>query len=165
MAVKAFPVEAGQILQFARAIGDPNPAYGDEERVAGPAAAEIVAPPTFTQASQHFEPDFPLRPRPGQPWFGSGREPMGGSPPGSGGGGIGLYAEHRFVYHRHVRPGDVLHTVSRDGKTWEREGRRGGKLCFREYITEFHDRDGALVIESIVVGVTTEKVVGEGAGA
>ena len=29
MAVERFPVEAGHIMLFARAIGDPNPAYCD----------------------------------------------------------------------------------------------------------------------------------------
>ena len=31
MAVDRFPVEAGHVMMFARAIGDPNPVYYDEE--------------------------------------------------------------------------------------------------------------------------------------
>jgi hypothetical protein len=162
MAVERFPIEAGQILQFARALGDANPIYSDESHAKGTEQGSILAPPTFTQASAHFDPDFPLRPRPGKPWFGSAAEDKGpGGAPGTEGGGIGLYAEHRFVYHRHIRPGDVLHTRGREGSTWEKQGRRGGTLRFREYITDFLDERGELVIESIVVGVTTEKPVGE----
>jgi hypothetical protein len=162
MAVERFPIEAGQILQFARALGDANPIYHDESYAKGSELGGVIAPPTFTQASAHFDSEFPLRPRPGKPWFGSAAEDKGpGGAPGSEGGGIGLYAEHRFVYHRQLRPGDVLHTHGREGKTWEKEGRRGGRLRFREYITDFLDARGELVIESIVVGVTTEKTVGE----
>jgi hypothetical protein len=157
MAIDRFPIEAGHIMQFARAVADPNPIYDPLQTD----ASEMLAPPTFTQAGDHYNPDFPLRLRPGQPWFGSGREPMGGKPPGSEGGGVGLYAEHRFVYHRHLRPGDVLSSRQRDGASWEKEGRRGGKLRFREIVTELYDAAGELVSESIIVGVTTEKVVGE----
>ena len=161
MTAKRFPVEAGQILMFARAIGDPNPIYCDEEYARGTELGGIVAPPTFTQASAHFDPDFPLRPQPGKPWFGSGREDMGGRGPGSEGGGIGLYAEHHFEYHRPLRPGDVLRGEDRRGRSWEKLGRRGGKLRFQEYVTEFRDAKGGLVVTSTVVGVQTEKPVGE----
>ncbi len=160
MAVERFPVEAGHILQFARALGDENPIYSDEAYARGTELGGIIAPPTFLQASQHFDPDFPLRPQPGRPWMGSGREPMGGPPPGSESGGIGLYAEHRYEYHRNIRPGDVLHTASRPGRRWEKEGRRGGKLTFQEHITEFRDEQGELVATSTVVGVVTSKPVG-----
>ncbi len=162
MAVERFPVEAGQIQQFARALGDANPIYFDEAYARGTEVGGLLAPPTFSQASQHFDPEFPLRPRPGKPWFGSAAEDKGpGGAPGTEGGGIGLYAEHRFVYHRQLRPGDVLHTRQHPGQSWEKQGRRGGKLLFREYVTEFVDAQGGLVLESIVVGVTTEKPVGE----
>jgi acyl dehydratase len=68
MAVERFPIEAGHVLLFARSIGDPNPVYADAE-AAGEAGA-ILAPPTFVQASAQFDPDYPLRPRIGQPWMG-----------------------------------------------------------------------------------------------
>ena len=72
-----FPVEAGHILLFARAIGDPNPIYGDPDYATGTEVGGIIAPPTFMQASAQFDPDYPLRPKVGQSWFGSGREPSG----------------------------------------------------------------------------------------
>ncbi len=75
MAARRFPIEAGHIMMFARALGDPNPAYyGGDER------SEVIAPPTFVEASMHYDPDFPLRPRIGQVWFGLGRGPSGGNP-------------------------------------------------------------------------------------
>ncbi len=53
----------------------------------------------------------------------------------------------------------MLSATSKPGKTWEREGRRAGKLKFSESITEYHDQDGELVITARSVGVQTERVV------
>ena len=49
MAAERFPVEASHILMFARAIGDPNPAYRDADSPEAKAAGGIVAPPTFAK--------------------------------------------------------------------------------------------------------------------
>ena len=73
MAISWFPVEAGHIFQFARAIGDPNPVYRDPHAAATGSAGGIIAPPTFVEAGQHFDPDFVYRPEPGRAWFGSAR--------------------------------------------------------------------------------------------
>jgi len=43
------------------------------------------------------------------------------------------------------------------GKSWEKEGRRGGKLMFSESVTEYRDQNGELVITATGVGVRTEK--------
>ena len=128
-------------------------------------AEDIVAPPTFAQASAQFDPDYFLRPKIGEPWFGSGKEPTGVKPKessgggGGGGGGGGLHAEQHFTYHRHIRPGDVLTGTVKPGKTWEKEGKRSGKLVFSESITEYRDQNGELVITARGVGVRTERVV------
>ena len=158
MAIDRFPVEASHILMFARAVGDPNPVYDPSAT----AAEDMIAPPTFAQASAQFDPDYFLRPKIGEPWFGSGREPTGvsrGSGGGGGGGGGGLHAEQHFTYHRHLRPGDVLTGTVTPGKTWEKEGKRSGKLVFSESITEYRDQHGELVITARGVGVRTERVV------
>ena len=162
MAVERFPVEAGHILMFARSIGDPNPVYEDEEHARGTEAGAIIAPPTFVQASAQFDPDYFLRPKPGQPWFGSGKEPTGVTrEPGSGGGGGGggLHAEQHYEYHRPLRAGDVLTATSVPGTTWEKEGRRAGKLVFSESVTEYRDQDGELVVTARGIGVRTERPV------
>ena len=96
MAARCFPVEAGHVLTFARALGADDPASGL------PAVGD-AAPPTFAIASAQFDPDYPLRPRPGAPWHGSGGDP-GLVTEGAG----GLHAEQHFTYHRPVRVGDVL---------------------------------------------------------
>jgi acyl dehydratase len=152
---------------FARAVGDPNPVYSDAEYAAGTEVGGIIAPPTFVQASAQFDDDYPLRPKLGRPWFGSGRhatgvgaapaptpreDPGDGEPPS---GGVGLHAEQHFEYHRPLRPGDVLSATSRAGDRWEKEG-RSGKLRFTEHITEYRDEHGELVITARSVGVLTE---------
>lgn len=157
MTVERFPVEAGHILMFARSIGDPNEVYTDADYAAATEVGGIVAPPTFVQASAQFDPDYPLRPRIGEPWFGSGKEPTGIERESSGGGGGGLHAEQHYEYHRPLMAGDVLTATARPGETWEKEGRRAGKLVFSESITEFRDADGELVVTARGVGVRTER--------
>jgi hypothetical protein len=161
MAAKTFPIEASHILMFARSVGDDNPIYEDAAYAAGTEAGNIIAPPTFAQAVAQFDPDYPLRPKPGKPWFGSGGSPSGVAPGAGGGGGNGgtLHAEQHFQYHRHLKPGDLLTATQLPGKTWEKEGRRSGKLIFSESITEYRDQNGDLVITARGVGVRTERPV------
>ena len=160
MAVETFPVELTHIMMFARAVGDDNPIYHDPAYAAATEVGSVIAPPTFAQASAQFDPDYPLRPKPGKPWFGSGKSATGASPGGSGGGnGGGLHAEQHYEYHRHPRPGDVLTATPKAGKSWEKEGKRSGKLMFSESIIEYRDQNGELVITARGVGVRTERVV------
>jgi hypothetical protein len=128
-----------------------------------PRERTIIAPPTFAQASAQFDPDYFLRPKIGEPWFGSAKEATGvkreGGSGGGGGGGGGLHAEQHFEYHRHLKPGDVLSAEVKPGKTWEKESKRAGKLLFSETITEYRDQNGELVITARGVGVRTERPV------
>lgn len=184
MAVQRFPVEASHILMFARALGDENPVYADAERAKASEVGGILAPPTFAAASAQFDPDYPLRPKPGRAWFGSGKHPSGlakapapassasdtsaeqaGSTQAekthakSGAAAGGLHAEQHYVYHRPLRAGDVLTTTTVPGKSWEKEGKRAGKLVFNEWITEYRNGSGELVITARSVGVRTERVI------
>jgi len=161
MAVEKFPIEASHIMMFARSVGDDNPIYYDEAHAKSTEPGTIIAPPTFAQASAQFDPDYPLRPKVGQPWFGSGKEPTGikRESSGGGGGGGGLHAEQHFEYHRHLKPGDVLTATTKPGETWEKESKRAGKLIFSESVTEYRDQSGELVITARGVGVRTERPV------
>jgi hypothetical protein len=155
MAVGKFPVEYSHIMMFARSIGDENPAYMNPD-------GEVLAPPTFVQSSAQFDPDYGLRPQLGKPWFGSGGQPTGirrepGAGGGGGGGGGGLHAEQHYEYHRPLKAGDVLTAKTFPGKTWEKEGRRAGKLIFSESVTEYRDQNGELVVTAKGVGVRTER--------
>ena len=53
----------------------------------------------------------------------------------------------------------MLTATNKPGKTWEKEGKRSGKLVFGETITEYRDQDGELVITARGVGVRTERVI------
>ena len=162
MAEIKFPIEAGHIMLFARAVGDPNKIYSDAEYAKTTEVGSIVAPPTFVQQVRNLILTTALRPKIGQPWFGSGKEPTGikrEKSSGGGGGGGGLHAEQHFEYHRHIKPGDVLTVTVKPGKTWEKEGKRSGKLKFSETITEYRDQKGELVITARGVGVQTERPV------
>ena len=87
MAVEKFPVEAGHIMMFARAIGDVNKIYHDEEYASTTEVGSVIAPPTFVQASAQFDPNYFLRPKVGgDGWFGSGKEPTGVKKEAGGGG-------------------------------------------------------------------------------
>ncbi|MFI5953220.1 MaoC family dehydratase N-terminal domain-containing protein [Cryptosporangium sp. NPDC051539] len=160
MSVARFPVEAGHIRMFAQAIGDTNPAYY-EETAGETALGTVTAPPTFVMAGAQFDPDYPLRPQPGRPWMGSGREPTGTPSAGAEGEGTGLHAEQHFTYHRPLRPGDVLSAESREGESWTKEGRRGGSLRFSETIVDYRNQDGDLVVTARMVGVVTGRAPGE----
>ena len=162
MAIEKFPVEAGHIMMFARSIGDDNQIYYDEDYAKSTECEGVVAPPTFVQASAQFDPDYFLRPKVGEPWFGSGGKPTGVVRESGGGGGGGLHAEQRYVYHRHPRVGDVLTATTRPGNKWERQSRRAGTLKFSETVTEYRDQNGELVVTATGVGVQTERPVDQG---
>ena len=155
-----FPVEATHIMMFARSIGDYAPEFHDAAEAAGTDAEGIIAPPTFPQAVAQFNPDYHLRIKPGEPWFGSGASPSGieGKPASSG----GLHAEQHFEFERPLRPGDILTVTTRDGDAWEKESKRAGKLMFSERITEYRDQNGDLVCTARSVGVRTERPVDQG---
>lgn len=175
MAVDKFSVEASHIMMFARSVGDENPIYHDAEYAKSSEVGSIIAPPTFVQASAQFDPNYGLRPRiDGKGWMGSGGRPSGAMPApekktpspssgetkkSSGGGGGGLHAEQRYIYHRHPRVGDVFTTTTKPGKSFEKQGRRSGKLIFSESITEYRDQNGELVVTAIGMGVRTERPV------
>ena len=171
MAEFKFPVDASQIMLFARAVGDNNPIYHDSEYASGTEVAGIVAPPTFVQASAQYDPKFPLRPTIGEAWFGSGKEATG-TPKAkeksdekkdnkTSDSARMLHAEQQYIYHKPIRPGDELSVTTKRGNSWEKEGRRGGTMRFSETITEFRNASGELVVTATSVGVTTGKAVSQ----
>jgi acyl dehydratase len=153
MAIGRFPVESGQVLAFAQAIGDENPVYRSEDAARAAGLGGIAAPPTFVQASAHFDPEYPLRPTPDVEWFGSGAGPGTHDERGAG----VLHGEQHFEYHRPLEVGDVLTATVTPGRTWEKEGRRGGKLAFSESVTVYRDQSGKPVVTARLVAVRTAK--------
>ena len=164
MAIDKFLIEASHIMMFARSIGDDNPIYYDKSFKSQSGCEGVIAPPTFTQSSAQFDPDYFLRPKiGGEGWFGSGKEPSGAKSSGSGGGSgnaaAGLHAEQHFEYHLPLKAGDTLSATTKPGKTWEKESKRAGKLRFSESVTEYRNQNGELVITATGVGVQTERPV------
>jgi hypothetical protein len=151
------PVEGSHIMMFARSLLDENPIYNDAEYAAKSEVGHIIAPPTFGRSVAQFDPNYHLRLKTGEKWFGSGKNPTGldGPAPSTG----GLHAEQHYEYHRHLKPGDQLSVTQHPGKTWEKESKRAGKLKFTETVHEFRDQDGELVLTMRSVGVKTEKPV------
>ncbi len=97
MAKITFPIEASHIMMFARVpLGDTNPVYHDAAAAKQSEVGDIIPPPTFAQAVAQFDPDYFLRPKPGQKWFGSAKGPTGldEKPKSSG----GLHAEQHYEY-------------------------------------------------------------------
>ncbi|WP_454883164.1 FAS1-like dehydratase domain-containing protein [Sphingomonas oryzagri] len=140
-----FPVEASQIMLFARAIGYAEPPFD------APGGGAMMAPPTFTETLQQFIPGYHARPDPRKPWIGSGRDPTG--LPAAPSGETTLHAEQHFEYHRPIQAGDKLVATTRAGRAWEKDG-RSGRMHFFERVTEFRDASGNPVVTSTLVGVT-----------
>ena len=144
-AERTFVLEGGHIMAFVRAFGR-EAAYD----------AAAIAPLTFSQSAAHYDPDTHLRPKPGQPWRGSGRTASGA--PSSGAGW--LHAEQHFTYERHPRAGEVLTASTAPGRTWTKSSSRGSTLEFAEEVTEYRDAAGALVLTSAIVRVRRSEAAG-----
>lgn len=171
MDVRRFPVEGGHVLTFVRALGDQSATYSDDAFAAS-GFEGVAVPPTFVQASAQFDSDYPLRPRPGHPWWGSpvrthtaqtdAASSHADCDQADGQDAQVLHAEQSFEFARPVRVGDVLTTKYSTGKSWEKQGRKGGRLLFSELITEYYDSAGDVVVTATAVTVKTENVPGEG---
>jgi hypothetical protein len=160
-----FHVDRTGILLFASALGETNPIYYDEAQAKATALGGVIAPPTFAIASAHWNPDYGLKgvrkipaPKPR-----AARSEGAGGGGGGGGGSLArvLHGEQRFEYHKPIRPGMKLTVTTQPGKTWTKEGKKGGSLRFSESVSEYRDEKGELVVTATSVGVLTEKAVAQ----
>jgi len=157
-----FFVDRTGILLFASALGETNPIYWDDAYAKATPLGGVIAPPTFAISSAHWNPDYALK--------GVRRIPAPAPKPapkeggGGGGGGLNLarvlHGEQRFEYHQPLRPGMVLTVTTKPGKTWTKEGKKGGTMRFSESVSEYRDEKGELVVTATSVGIVTEKAVG-----
>ena len=69
------------------------------------------------------------------------------------------HAEQHYVYHRPVLAGETLIAKKRPGKTWEKGGRRAGKMKFSEEIIDLVDENGEVVVTATSIGVLTSRAV------
>src|SRR4029453_1771234 len=132
-----FPVEAGHVLQFARAIGDPNPVYSDPAHARSLGFADVLAPPTFYKPGAHFDPDNECRPQPEPPWWGSSGVATGDPHPESPNPGTPLPAETPVTYPPPGLAGGGLRAGERPGSQWTKVGKRGGELRFDDWYVDY----------------------------
>ena len=138
------PVERGKIAEFARAIREDNPIYFDEAAARAAGFPGIPAPPTFFEVLLRFL-DFGIeRPRTPRP----------------AGGGAGFDGGREIEYLKPIVAGDVLTMKKSQGDTYEREGRRGGKLTFTSDDCEFFNQRGEKVMVVRSITVRTSQVPG-----
>ena len=91
------PCEASRvkIMEFAQAIGDPNPVYRDRAAARQAGLPDVIAPPTFAVVAA-----LPAS-------IAAAREMLPGI-----GSTIIVHVDQRFEYTRPIRAGDVLHAES-----------------------------------------------------
>lgn len=123
--VYEFEVEKGAIRAFARAIGDDNPIYFDETVAREQGYRSLIAPPTFPMTL--------TIPKPGLSDMDKSRT---------------LHGCQEFIYKRPIVAGDVLRCVSEVVDTFEKEGKKGGKMYFIIIETKGEDLDGNHVYSS-----------------
>jgi hypothetical protein len=165
MADYEFPVDRTGILNFAAALGERNRIYWDETFAKETPLGGVIAPPTFAVSSALWNPSYGLR---GIRQIPERREaaPESASAEASATKSSGgrdstrlLHGEQRFEYHQPLRPGMRLVAQTRAGRSWQKDGKRGGTLHFSESITEYRDERGELVVTATSVGIITEKAV------
>lgn len=134
-------VELGKIREFARATKSKNPEYLEDE--------SPTAPTTFLCTAGFWMPEV-VTPA-GEDGSGYERILHGGT-------------EYTF-YGPPPKAGAVLYVSSKPGPAWEKTGRRGGAMKFRDSIMEYHDEAGTLVAETRNTVIETEQAPTTGAGA
>ena len=117
-------VEKGAIIKFARAIGDSNPLFTDEEAARNSRYGGLIAPPTFLRSLS----PGPLKAQVESPY--SAR----------------LDGGSEWQYFEPVRAGDQITVTTYVSDMFEREGRLGNMLFIvreTKYVNQF-DRTVAL---------------------
>jgi acyl dehydratase len=122
-----FRVERGKIREYALALGLTDPVHSDVEAARAAGFDDLVAPPTFTRQFWHENDTNDPMPH------------LGYDPKRR------LHGEQEFEYHKPVVAGMVLRGRNVIASTWEKAGRRGGKMTFVVIETRFIDETGALV--------------------
>jgi acyl dehydratase len=126
-----FLIEKGKIKEFARALGDGNPLYYDEELARSMGFKSIPAPPTYTASFLHHVPD--------ENFLLNMMQEMGISVATS------VHGESEFEYLAPICAGDVLTARAKVRDFYEKEGKRGGKMNFITVESTYTNQEGELV--------------------
>jgi acyl dehydratase len=131
--VHTAPEEIGRasIRKFALAIGDLNPLYTDRAAAARSPYGDVVAPPTFVcETTQYYRGQVDE-----EGGFSDRAQLLPGQP---------IRAGNDYVFHRPLRPDDVLTARWRIGDVYEKRGRSGHLLFVVCEITYTNQRDELL---------------------
>jgi acyl dehydratase len=139
------PVERGKIHEFANAILDEHPHYHDEEVAKRAGLSSVAAPPTFTMTTALF-PASEMRLHPELAKLDMR---------------FALHGGQEFSFERPVVAGDVLVPEEGEVKSYEKQGRRGGRMKFVEIETLYRDQKGEVVVRSRTTAIQTAGVVKE----
>lgn len=140
------PVERGKIHEFANAILDDHPHYHDEDAARAQGLRSVVAPATFLMTAALFGSiDDELHPE-------LRKFDMR----------FALHGGQEFQFERPLVAGDVLTSELGEVKSYEKEGKRGGKMKFVEIETLYRDVAGEIVARSRTIAIQTAGVVKEG---
>ena len=120
-------IERGRIKDFARAIGDLNPAYLDDRVGAASPWGDIIAPPTFpiTFRDENADTNAMLKE------LGTDISRI-------------LHGEQEFELHRPLVPGETLTCRPRIADIYEKSG-RSGPMAFVVRETNVTDKENELV--------------------
>lgn len=126
-----YEVEAGAIRRFAEAVGDPNPAYWDEDYAAGTWHGKVIAPPGFFgwPVGGDFQIPEDILVKFDVPY----RRVLNG----------GIDCE----FHHPIHPGDVIVGSMKLSDLFEREGKRG-RMLFVIIETTYRNQQGKVVAVS-----------------
>ena len=139
-----FPIEADNVRAFALSLGDTNPVYWDERYAKLTEVGRVIAPPTYIEARGRFNAEH----------YDEGMRLASQENPTSS-----FLAEQHFEYHQPIHPGDVLSIERKTLPSWEKTGRRGGRLLFDESIFEYRDQEGRLKVTVRHVHVSCEVLI------
>jgi acyl dehydratase len=142
---RGLPIERGKIHEFAGAVLDDDPLYHDEEAARAAGFPGVVAPPTFAMVVQHF-PDDSVPPSPEL----RGLDMR-----------FLLHGGQEFVFERPLFAGDLLRSEPGEVRTYEKQGKRGGRMRFVEAETVYRDQRGEVVLRTKTTAIQTEGVVKE----
>ncbi len=125
-----FPVEAGKVREFAKAVlDDDNPLYWDADYARSQGLKAPIVPPTFVQAASFWRPQS-----------------------SQAGAGLNmlrvLHGEQEFDYLHPVYVGDVLTVTTAKVDEFSKTGRRGGTMTFIVNETTYTNQDGQVCVKA-----------------
>lgn len=135
-----FPVEAGKVREFAKAVlDDDNPIYWDAAYARSKGLKAPIVPPTFVQASSFWRPAAPTA---------AERNLL-----------RVLHGEQEFDYLHPIHVGDVLTVTTAKIEAFEKTGRRGGTMKFTVYETTYTNQHGQTCVKARSTTIETGQEV------